>query len=359
MRVLIGDDQSDVLEAARLLLKSGGHVAVTASTPTAVLDEARKQAFDILLLDLNYARDTTSGGEGLDLLNGLRASGVNAPVLVMTAWGSISVAVEAMRRGAIDFIEKPWDNTRLLAAIDRYGSHARSESEVARRIQQTLLGRSETRVPNLDYAGRSLPIGDIGGDLYDFIDLSDGNLGIVLADVSGKGTGAALLMAHLQAGIRSRGNLAVDPASLISAVNDVFWRSSPAEQFATVFYGVYNSASGTLNYVNAGHSAPVLLRASGPYETLDSSGMPVGMFGAWHGEARTVELALGDRLAMISDGVTEAGSRENRDFGEIGVVSALRRCARRTAAEIANFILAEASHLGSDDDMTAVVLSVV
>ena len=165
-------------------------------------------------------------------------------------------------------------------------------------------------------------------------------------------------MAHLQAGIRSRGDLAFDPAQLISAVNDVFWRSSPTEQFATVFYGVYSAASGTLIYVNAGHSAPVLLRASGPYGTLESSGMPVGMFGAWHGEARTVQLEPGDKLAIISDGVTEAGSRENRDFGEIGVVSALRRCARRTAAETAYSILAEASHLGADDDMTAVVLSV-
>src|SRR4051794_14507922 len=182
MRVLVGDDQTDVLEAARLLLKSGGHVAVTASTPNAVLREARQQPFDVLLLDMNYARDTTSGGEGLDLLNGLRASGVIAPVVVMTAWGSVDVAVEAMRRGAIDFVQKPWDNDRLLATIDRYGGRPRTDGEVARRVQQGLLGKTEARIPNLDYAGRSLPIGDVGGDYFDFIDVRDGALGIALAD---------------------------------------------------------------------------------------------------------------------------------------------------------------------------------
>jgi serine phosphatase RsbU (regulator of sigma subunit) len=234
----------------------------------------------------------------------------------------------------------------------------RTGSEVARRVQQTLFGRSETPIPNLDYAGRSLPAGDIGGDLYDFIDLGEGNLGVVLADVSGKGVGAALLMAHLQAGLRSRSNLASRPTQLIEAVNEVFWRCSPSEPFATVFYGVFRSECRTLRYVNAGNSAPVLLRAAGTYDTLESTGMPVGMFGMWHGEARTVRLAPGDKLAMISDGVTEAGSRDDCDFGEIGVVNALRRCTRRTAAETADFILAQAALLGPEDDMTSVVLNV-
>src|SRR6476619_1681383 len=139
MRVLVGDDQSDVLEAARLVLKGGGHMTVTASTPAAVLHEARKQPFDVLLLDLNYARDTTSGGEGLDLLNGLRASGVHAPVVVMTAWASVDLAVEAMRRGASDFVQKPWDNARLLTIL-----HTQAELGQALRRGQRL--EAENRI---------------------------------------------------------------------------------------------------------------------------------------------------------------------------------------------------------------------
>ena len=97
-----------------------------------MLEEARKQPFDVLLLDLNYARDTTSGGEGLDLLNGLRASGVHAPVVVMTAWGSVDLAVEAMRRGAIDFVQKPWDNDAS-AGHDRTGTDSRAKARLHRR----------------------------------------------------------------------------------------------------------------------------------------------------------------------------------------------------------------------------------
>src|SRR5207237_4246478 len=107
-------DQAGVLDAAKFLLKSEGYSAVTADSPQAVLGITSNQEFDLILMDLNYARDTTSGQEGLDLLHSLRSAGVRAPVVVMTAWGSVDVAVEAMRRGASDFIQKPWDNSRLL-----------------------------------------------------------------------------------------------------------------------------------------------------------------------------------------------------------------------------------------------------
>ena len=359
MRVLIGDDQPDVLEAARLLLKSSGHVAVTAGTPDAVLREAVAQPFDVLLLDMNYARDTTSGREGLDLLRGLRASGVHAPVVVMTAWGSVDLAVEAMRRGASDFVQKPWDNLRLLDKIDAYNSQAkreRTDMEIARNVQQNLLGRSGKEIDGLDYAGRCLPAGDIGGDYFDFVDLDNGRLGVALADVSGKGIGAALLMAHLQAGLRSRPELSDRPQKLIGAVNQVFWKSSPSEQYATMFYGVYER--GTLRYVNAGHALPILLRAEPkPGSTLGSTGMPIGMFPAWRGEERSIALRPGDRLAIVSDGVLEAGLRTDSDFGEEGVIRCLKRSGRSTAACMVDRLLSEAAQCGAEDDMTAVVLS--
>jgi phosphoserine phosphatase RsbU/P len=360
MRVLVGDDQPDVLEAVRLLLKSSGHVAVTAGTPDAVLREATSQPFDVLLLDLNYGRDTTSGREGLDLLRGLRASGVHAPVVVMTAWGSIELAVEAMRRGASDFVQKPWDNSRLLEKIGLYASQAtqvRTDIEIARNVQQNLLGRCHTPVAGLDYAGRCLPVGEIGGDYFDFLPLKSGGLCAALADVSGKGISAALLMAHLQSGLHSRPELVTEPHDLISAMNRVFWESSPPEQYATLFYGVYES--GVLHYVNAGHASPVLLRADGSHETLESTGMPVGMFPAWRGEQRSVRLNSGDRLAIVSDGVMEAGLRQDSDFGEEGVARCLRRYARSCAASIVERLLSEAGQGGVEDDMTAVVLSAI
>ena len=116
-RVLIADDQPDVLEALRLLLKAEGFHLETASSPAGVLAALEAREFDVSLIDLNYARDTTSGEEGLDLLSRIQGIDPTLPVVVMTAWGSVEVAVEAMRRGARDFIQKPWDNARLLAII--------------------------------------------------------------------------------------------------------------------------------------------------------------------------------------------------------------------------------------------------
>src|ERR687892_803268 len=116
-RVLIADDQSDVLEALRLLLKAEGFQLESASSPAGVLAAVEAREFDVALIDLNYARDTTSGEEGLNLLSRIQGIDPTLPVVVMTAWGSVEVAVEAMRRGARDFIQKPWDNARLLAIV--------------------------------------------------------------------------------------------------------------------------------------------------------------------------------------------------------------------------------------------------
>ena len=114
-RILIADDQPDIGEALRLLFKSEGWTAEVVSSPQSALDAAGRTEFDLLFADLNYTRDTTSGQEGLDLLARMPASDPTLPVVVMTAWASVEVAVEAMRRGARDFIQKPWDNARVLA----------------------------------------------------------------------------------------------------------------------------------------------------------------------------------------------------------------------------------------------------
>ncbi|HYW10408.1 MAG TPA: response regulator, partial [Longimicrobium sp.] len=116
-RVLVADDQPDVLQAVRLLLKGEGYRVETASSPAAVARQLQEHDFDVLLLDLNYARDTTSGAEGMDLLRRIRAVHPSLPLVVMTAWGSVEGAVEAMREGARDYVEKPWDNHRLLAIL--------------------------------------------------------------------------------------------------------------------------------------------------------------------------------------------------------------------------------------------------
>jgi len=138
-RVLIADDQPDVLESLRLLLKAEGFQTEAAASPEAVLRAVEKTDFDAALIDLNYARDTTSGQEGLDLLTRLQALDSTLPVVVMTAWGSIDVAVEAMRRGARDFIQKPWENERLLSIL-------RTQIELSRALRRGARLEAENRL---------------------------------------------------------------------------------------------------------------------------------------------------------------------------------------------------------------------
>ncbi|MDX1646131.1 MAG: sigma-54 dependent transcriptional regulator [Longimicrobiales bacterium] len=137
-RVLVADDQPDVLEALRILLKAEGFEAVTASSPEEVMKAVERGDFDLALIDLNYTRDTTSGREGLDLLSTLRELDNTLPIVVMTAWGSVEGAVEAMRRGARDYIEKPWDNERLLSTI-------RTQVELGRALRRSQLLEGENR----------------------------------------------------------------------------------------------------------------------------------------------------------------------------------------------------------------------
>ena len=166
-RILVADDQADVLEALRLLLKGEGYVISTASSPAGVLRAVADDDIDVVLMDLNYTRDTTSGGEGFDLLSRLRAEDDSLPVVVMTAWGSVDGAVEAMRRGARDYVEKPWDNERLLATL-------RTQAELGRALRRSermqgenlqvkktgtpeLIGESKAMEPVLDLMARVGP----------------------------------------------------------------------------------------------------------------------------------------------------------------------------------------------------------
>ena len=137
-RILIADDQADVLEALRLLLKGEGWELETVASPAGILDAIEHREFDVVLMDLNYARDTTSGREGLDLVTRLQAVDAAPPIVVMTAWGSVDIAVEAMRRGARDFVQKPWDNERLLAII-------RTQAELSRALRRGQRLEAENR----------------------------------------------------------------------------------------------------------------------------------------------------------------------------------------------------------------------
>jgi sigma-B regulation protein RsbU (phosphoserine phosphatase) len=362
-RVLICDDQADVLEALRLLLKGQGWQAVSADSPQALMRAVRTEVFDLILVDLNYTRDTTSGQEGMDLLASLEAEGNHAPVMVMTAWSSFDLAVEAMRRGACDFIQKPWDNERLLAAIRKQAESERrrkSELEIAANVQQKLFPRNLRLLRTLDYAGQCVAAREVGGDYYDFLEIAGQTLGIVLADVSGKGVPAALLMANLQATFRNQAPGALlRPADALRAINRHFFESTNAERFATLFFALYDDRTRKLRYVNCGHVAPLLLRASGAVETLGPTATMLGAFRAWNCTEEVIELSPRDVLVVYSDGVTEAGIDHGEEFGDDRLLRAVCENRALTAEALAGRIVDAAGAYGGasrSDDITVVVL---
>ena len=189
-RVLVADDQPDVLVALKLLLKSEGYSTEAVESPEAIVKAVEDQDFDLLLMDLNYARDTTSGREGLDLLRRLKEVDETLPIVVMTAWGSVELTVEAMRAGARDFVQKPWDNARLLSILRtqvelgralRRGERLERENELLRQDTATLVAESDAMKPVLQIIQRVGP--------------SDANVLITGENGTGKGVVARTLHA--------------------------------------------------------------------------------------------------------------------------------------------------------------------
>lgn len=211
-RVLIADDQADVLEALRLLLKGEGFKIESASSPGGILDALDGDDFDAVLMDLNYARDTTSGQEGLDLLSQLRSHDPTLPVVVMTAWGSVEVAVEAMRRGARDFVQKPWENARLLTIL-------RTQVELARALRRQQRLEAENR--SLKPDARPLLIAEAPSmrpvmELIQRVGPSEANVLVTGENGTGKGTVAQAI--HAVSGRAGKGLVTVNAGGLSDGV---------------------------------------------------------------------------------------------------------------------------------------------
>jgi sigma-B regulation protein RsbU (phosphoserine phosphatase) len=364
LKVLVGDDQIDILEAARLLLKGAGHQTVTVDSPSALLRAAQAQTFDLILMDLNYARDTTSGQEGLDLITRLNTHARTPPIVVMTAWGNVELAVEAMRRGASDFVQKPWDNVRLLDIVQKHSARdhrgEQSELELARHVQQRLFPQKTVAMRTIAYAGHCVPARVVSGDYYDFLEAGDGVLAFVLADVSGKGMPAALLMANLQASFRSQSSAAFrEPGTLLRAVNRLFYESTSPEYFATLFFGLYHDRTRELRYINCGHVEPALLRSNGVVQRLEATATVLGSFAHWECDQEVTTLQPGDDLVLFSDGLTEAGIETDQEFGERRLLSLLQATRTDDVDEWVQHVI-DAVHNYSagnqTDDMTVIAL---
>jgi sigma-B regulation protein RsbU (phosphoserine phosphatase) len=373
-RTLIADDQTDVLEALSLLLKGEGYDIDSATSPDAVLEKLKKRDCDVLLMDMNYARDTTSGQEGLSLLSRVRDFDPTLPVVVMTAWGTLDLAVDAIRLGVGDFVQKPWDNSQLLGILRTQIEHGRTlrkmvrndverdhDFKEAREIQEGFLPDGIPQIRGCKIAGAWQPARLVGGDYYDVLKFDEDTAALCIADVVGKGMPAALLMSNLQAAVRSSAEAAVRPDEFCKKVNHIIWSNIGSGRFITFFYCVLDAANRTLGYTNAGHCPPVLLHQDGTYDRLRAGGAVLGAFSDWEYEYEQVEVRSGDRIVLFTDGVSEARTAEGEEFGEERLVGLLLENVNETAAGLQSRILSAVSDFtGGDfqDDATLLVVSV-
>src|SRR5215472_11142976 len=368
-RILIADDQQHILDALDLLLTASGFSTEAATHPSHVLHALETQQFDAVLMDLNYTRGTVEGGEGLDLVSRIRSMDNLLPVIIMTAWSSVDIAVEAMRRGASDFVQKPWENRDLLQKLESQLSRARAQRQAqrlreeeldeARAMQHSLLPKTLPRIPGYEVAAMTQPLRFVGGDYYSVVSIGEHQTAFCIADVAGKGMPAALLMSSLQAALHPLIGQRLEPHELCHRLNRILCDVTPLGKFISFFYAVLESQTNRLTYCNAGHNPPLLVRADNTSTELKASGAVLGQFPHWLYEQSEVQMRGGDKLLLFTDGLVEAPNSDYELFGEQNLIRIARENASSSAEDLmAKLLRAASEHCGSHfhDDASLIVL---
>jgi serine phosphatase RsbU (regulator of sigma subunit)/predicted enzyme related to lactoylglutathione lyase len=283
----------------------------------------------------------------------------------MTLWGGIFTRFEDLDGNAFVLASRD-DLVREIeaerrAAADKLEAERRTaqELEIAKQVQARLFPQTRPQFKSLDYAGLCIQARDVGGDYYDFLTLGKDRLGLIIGDTSGKGIGAALLMANLQANIRSQSTMALDqPRRFLQSVNQLFYANTTSAAYATLFLAEYNDRKRNFRYVNCGHYSPILLRANNKLERLDSTSTVLGLFEEWNCDVEEQQLCSGDILALYTDGVTEAFDDAGDEFGEDRLIDVVRRNREKHSEAITSAIVEEVRRFSpreQHDDITLIV----
>jgi sigma-B regulation protein RsbU (phosphoserine phosphatase) len=236
---------------------------------------------------------------------------------------------------------------------------AARDMDIAKEVQRKLFPQRMPPLETLEYAGACIQARAVGGDYYDFLDLGAGRVGFVLADISGKGISAALLMANLQANLRSQYALALDDlAGLLRSVNHLLYESTAPNHYATLFFATYDDSTRLLKYANCGHNPPLLLRATGDVDRLPATAPVIGLFDEWTCTVSESRIAPGDTLVIFTDGVTEAMRGEDEEFGEDRLFDTIRAHVHEPPAAVLSSTVSRVKAFSGStqsDDLTLVV----
>jgi serine phosphatase RsbU (regulator of sigma subunit) len=266
----------------------------------------------------------------------------------LVSFDEVSHAVEAQRRAIAEKLES-----------DR---RAAQEIEIAKQVQARLFPQTLPSLATLEYAGICIQARQVGGDYYDFLELGRERLGMVVGDIAGKGIAAALLMANLQANLRSQYALALDePQRFLRSVNQLFCENTADSAYATLFFAEYDDKTGRLRYANCGHLSALLLRRDDTLERLDSTATVLGLFREWDCSVGQRQLFSGDLLALYTDGITESFNDADEEFGEQRLIEALWRHREQPPGALLGAIVEEVRQFSpheQHDDITLIVARV-
>ena len=281
------------------------------------------------------------------------------------AWGGIFTRFEDVDGNSFGLAG--FDELTLHVEIERRAlaeqleaeRRAAQELEIAKQVQARLFPQIHPEAKTLEYAGLCLPARQVGGDYFDFLDIGQRRLGLVIGDVSGKGIAAALLMANLQANLRSQSALALDhPELLLRSVNRLFFQNTVDSAYASLFFAEYDDHAQRLRYANCGHLSGLVLRADSTLQRLDSTATLLGLFEEWDCTIGECTLLPGDTLALYTDGITEAYNEAGEEFGESSLIDRLRRYRDLPCQSALEAITSEVRGLNPNDqhdDITLIV----
>ncbi len=369
VRVLLVEDDPGKTAQVRALLQQASSPSFTVEVMPAAQDalaELDVRSYDAVLLGLS--RQAAQSGEGFDVIRHL---GRTAPVVVLGDLDDEDVAVKAVKRGAQDYLVKDRLIDELLVRAIRYArerhrllaeQNRRMEYElkIAAFVQQSFLPGDIPAAPGHDIGAYLHASGQVGGDFYDCIELTDDRVALAVGDASGKGIPGAILMAETQGILRAEAATCATPLELVETLNRALLHDKSQDRFVTLFYGVLTASTGEFRFVNAGH--PRALMLDGDTESsLLSTGPPLRLFAEAAWEERTVTLDVGARLVVYSDGVSEAQNKADLFFDLDGIRGVMAEHRDSTAPELARHIChaAERFERGNPDpgdDKTVVVV---
>jgi len=280
-------------------------------------------------------------------------------------WGGVSTRFEdpdgnSFTLVGLDEVSRAVEEQRRAIAQRVEAEHrAAQEMDIARQVQARLFPQTVPCLRTLEYAGVCMQARQVGGDYYDFLNLGQDRLGLILGDIAGKGIAAALLMANLQANLRSQCAIALDqPQRLLRSVNQLFFENTIDSAYATLFFGEYDDRVQRLRYANCGHLPALVLRRDGNLEHLNSTATVLGLFDRWDCTIQECAFAPADILVLYTDGVTEACNDRDEEFGEERLVEALRRHRILSPDEIVKSLVNDVKTFSpheQSDDITLIV----